>query len=259
MATSEWTPSAAELSAELRRALAEEELIAFFQPQVDLRSGRVVAVEALCRWNHPQYGVLMPDRFIQEAERSGYIARLDRLMLEEAARRAVEWHGRGIEVSFAVNVSPTELHPEFADSTLEHLQELHLPPRAVTVEITESPALQESCEEYRTLQTLLEGGVGVAVDDFGAGHTTLESLRRLPLSEIKIDRSLMLDQRPEADSLVAECIGIAHERAAIVVAEGVETDEHLARAVRWGCDRAQGFYFAPALSAEEIEPLLVVA
>lgn len=247
------------MAVELRRALETGELTAHFQPQYDLKTGRVVALEALCRWNHPVRGLLLPDRFIHVAERHGLISDLGRLMLDESGRRAADWHRRGVKVGVAINVSPTELRPSFADALLERLHEFELPAGSVTVEITESPAMQNSRDEYATLERLIEGGVGVSVDDFGAGHTSLDGIRRLPFTEVKIDRSLMHDSRPEADALVEQCVAIARSRSATVVAEGVETAEHFARALRWGCDRAQGFYFAPALPAEELEPLLAEA
>lgn len=245
-----------ELAGELRRAFTSGELTAYFQPLYDLKTRRVVALEALCRWNHPARGVILPDRFMEIAEQHGLIADLGRVMLKESGRRAAEWHRRGLHVGLSLNVSPSELRQEFADSMLETLARLELPRGAVTVEIIESPQFQESREELATLQTLLDGGVGVSIDDFGAGHTSLESLRRLPFTEVKIDRSLMHDDRPSADELVAECVEIARQHDACVVAEGVETAEHFARALQWGCDRAQGYYFAPALPAEQIEPIL---
>lgn len=248
-----------ELAGELRRAFTSGELTAYFQPLYDLKTRRVVALEALCRWNHPARGLLLPDRFIQIAENHGLIADLGRVMLEESGRRAAEWHRRGLHVGLSLNVSPSELRMEFAEMMLATLARLEIPRGTVTVEITESPQLQESRDELSTLRALLDGGVGVSIDDFGAGHTSLESLRRLPFTEVKIDRSLMSDDRPSADELVAACVEIAREHEACVVAEGVETAAHFARALRWGCDRAQGFYFAPALPAEQLEPILANA
>jgi len=249
-------PNPDELAGELRHAFTSGELTAYFQPLYDLKTRRVVALEALCRWNHPERGLLLPDRFIQVAEHHGLIADLGRVMLVESGRRAAEWHRRGLHVGLSLNVSPSELRESFAEEMLERLAELELPRGAVTVEIIESPRLQESCEERIALQTLLDGGVGVSIDDFGAGHTSLEILRRLPFTEVKIDRSLMQDDRPSADELVHECIEIARQHDACVVAEGVETEEHFRRALRWGCDRAQGFYFSPAVPADAVEPLL---
>ncbi|WP_395244480.1 EAL domain-containing protein [Agromyces sp. MMS24-K17] len=247
------------MAEELRHAFAAGELVAFFQPQVDLASGRIVALEALCRWMHPQRGLLLPDRFIAVAERFGLMAELGRVMLEESARRAAGWYRRGVAIGLALNASPSELHPDFAATVLARVESLGLPAGAVTVEITESPALQESCDEIVTLQALVDGGVGVSIDDFGAGHTTLEALERLPFTEVKIDRSLVHDDRPEAARLVAACVQVAHRRSALVVAEGVETDVHLARAREWGCDRAQGFLFSGAVPPDEVDALLARA
>ncbi|WP_350347937.1 EAL domain-containing protein [Agromyces sp. G08B096] len=241
---------------ELRRAVTRGELVAYYQPEYDLTTGRPVVLEALCRWVHPDRGLILPDSFIPIAERSGLIADLGRAILEQSGRRAAEWHQRGLRVGIAVNISPSQLTPAFAEAVLEIVHGLGLPRWTVTAEITETPALLESCDEYRALAALIDGGVGISIDDFGAGTTSVEGLRRMPFTEVKIDRSLMRDRRAEADDLVAECVEIARAQSAIVVAEGVETADDLERARRWGCDRAQGYYFSPAVAAEELEPLL---
>ncbi len=248
--------SAADLAGELRHAFSAGELTAYFQPQYDLKTGRVVAVEALCRWQHPQDGLLLPGRFIDVAEQYGLIAELGRYMLEQSGRQVADWHRRGVSVGVAINVSPSELTPEFAAAVLGRLRELDLPRGAVTVEIIESPEILYSDEEFSTLNALIDGGVGVSIDDFGTGSTSLDLVRRLPLTEVKIDKSLVQDPSDEVDALVRECIAIAREREACVVAEGIETREHFERAVRWSCDRAQGYFFSPPLPVAEIEPLL---
>lgn len=248
--------TAADLAGQLRQAFVAGELIAHFQPQYDLKTGRVVAVEALCRWLHPVEGLLLPGRFIDVAERYGLIADVGRFMLEESGRRVADWHARGVEVGVALNVSPSELVPEFAAAVLGRLAELDLPRFAMTVEITESPEITYERDETVTLQALIDGGVGVSVDDFGTGHTSLDLVRRLPLTEVKIDKSLVHDGGKHVDLLVQECLAIAVERGATVVAEGIETPEHFDRAVAWGCDRAQGYYFSPPLPVDEVEPLL---
>ena len=249
--------SATELAGQLRHAFVAGELTAFFQPQYDLKTGRVVAVEALCRWIHPQDGLLLPGRFIDIAEQYGLIADVGRFMLDESGRRIADWHARGVEVGLSLNVSPSELRPEFAAAVVSRLRELDLPRFALTVEITESPEFTYSPDEMATLGALVDGGVGVSIDDFGTGHTSLELVRRLPLTEVKIDRSLVHAGSGAVDRLVSECIALAHERGACVVAEGIETVEHFDRAVAWGCDRAQGYYFSPPLPVHDVEPLLV--
>lgn len=248
----------AELAAQLDRALDRGELVAYFQPQYELATERIVALEALCRWTHPEQGIMAPDSFIPVAERYDLIRRLGRYMLEHSGRRALQWAARGVQVGLAINVSPSELDAAFAEGVLHQLDELGLPPSSVTLEIIESPAMSESYEEFETLETLVAGGVGVSIDDFGAGHTSLEGLRRLPFTEVKIDRALTHDLSRETDELVQSCVAIARERGAHVVAEGIETSEHLARARAWGCDRGQGYFFAPPLPAEELDPILIV-
>ncbi|WP_309708334.1 EAL domain-containing protein [Pseudolysinimonas sp.] len=247
----------AELAGQLRHAFIAGELTAYYQPQYDLSSGRVVALEALCRWRHPRYGLLLPRRFIDVAEQYGLIAAVGHFMLEESGRLAADWHRRGIPLGMAINASPSELGPGFAETLLRRLTELELPHRALTVEVTESPAISNSRAVITTLTTLIDGGVGVAIDDFGAGHTSLDLVRRLPLTEVKIDKSLVQDPARSTDDLVRRCIGIARERDAVIVAEGVETQEHFDRVMHWGCDRAQGFYFAPPVPGDDLDPFLL--
>ncbi|QNO36356.1 EAL domain-containing protein [Protaetiibacter sp. SSC-01] len=245
-----------ELAGRLRRALETGQLTAHFQPQYDLKTGRVVALEALCRWNDPDHGLLLPDRFIHLAEQHHLIADIGRVMLEESGRQLADWHRRGVAVGVALNVSPSELDAEFSRRILRRVEELGLPRGAVTVEITESPAMRETDDETRWLQELIDGGVGVSIDDFGAGHTSLELLRHVPFTELKIDRSLLADRSAGVDELVAQAREIAHERGAHIVAEGIENEVDLARALSWGCDRGQGFYFSPPLPADALEPVL---
>ncbi len=247
------------LAGQLRHAFVADELTAYYQPQYDLASGLIVALEALCRWNHPLHGLLLPIRFIEVAEQHGLITDVGRFMLEESGRRAVDWRRRGAHVGLAINVSPSELGPGFAETLLMRLSELELPYRALTVEVTESPAISYSRAELFALETLIDGGVGVSIDDFGTGYTSLELVRRLPLTEVKIDKSLVHDPTRAIDDLVRQCIDAARERDAVIVAEGVETLEHHERSMHWGCDRAQGYFFSPPLAVEAVETLLLGA
>ncbi|MEO5534653.1 MAG: EAL domain-containing protein [Pseudolysinimonas sp.] len=250
---------AAELADGLRRALEVGELVVYYQPEYDVGTGRVVAVEALCRWCHPQHGLLLPVQFIEVAEAHGLMARISDFVLEESGRRIGEWHRQGAEIGVSINVSPSQLDPAFAEGVLRHVTELGLPQGVLTVEITESPEISFSEPELSALASLIDGGVGVSLDDFGTGHTTLELVERLPITEVKIDRSLVQDDSDETDAVVRDCIRVAHGRGATVVAEGIENQEHFARAVAWGVDRAQGYFFAPPLPADELTPLLVGA
>lgn len=251
--------SAAELAGQLRHAFAARELTAYYQPQYEVPSGRVVAVEALCRWRHPEEGLLLPGRFIDIAEQYGMIAEVGRFMLEESGQRLAEWTRRGADVAVSINVSPSELDPAFAEGVLRRMQAFGLPQRAITLEIVESPAITFSRPELYALETLIDGGVGISIDDFGSGHTSLDIVRRLPLTEVKIDKSLVHDPAPAVDRLVAECVAIAVERDLTVVAEGIETAAQYERATSWGVHRAQGYYFSPPLPFDEVETLLVGA
>jgi len=251
------TPAAAELAGQLRHAFTAGELTAYYQPQYDMQTLDVVALEALCRWQHPRRGLLLPDRFIAIAEHYGLIVEVGHFMLEESGERMAAWHRRGLHIGMSINVSPTELVPDFATTVLQRLRELELPEHAVTVEITESPAISYTRDELYTLETLIEGGVGVSIDDFGTGNTSLELVRLLPITEVKIDKSLMHDSQRAVDDLVHECLSIARGRGAIVVAEGIETQEHFERAQHWECDRGQGYYFSPPLPLGEVEELLL--
>ncbi len=247
----------AELAGQLRNAFTSGELTAYYQPQYDLASGRIVALEALCRWLHPLHGLLMPERFIDVAEQHGLISDIGQFMLEESGRKAVTWRRKGAHVGMSINVSPSELTIAFAETLLHRLSELELPYQAMTVEVTESPAILYSRAELFALETLTDGGVGVSIDDFGTGGTSLELVRRLPLTEVKIDKSLVHNPTRSVDDLVRQCMDAARERDAIIVAEGVETQEHFERAMHWGCDRAQGYFFSPPLAVHDLEPLLL--
>jgi EAL domain-containing protein (putative c-di-GMP-specific phosphodiesterase class I) len=247
----------ASLARQLRHAFIADELTAYYQPQYDLQSMDVVALEALCRWQHPRHGLLLPHRFIEIAERYGLIVEVGHFMLEETGHQVADWRRRGLHVGLSINVSPTELSADFAKTVLRRLRDLKLPDRALTLEITESPLIAYLQDEVDTLQSLIDGGVGVSIDDFGVGNTSLDLVRRLPITEVKIDRSLMYDPDGAVDDLVHECVEIARDRGAVVVAEGIETDQHLERAKRWQCDRAQGYYFSPPLPGLQLEELLL--
>jgi EAL domain-containing protein (putative c-di-GMP-specific phosphodiesterase class I) len=252
-------PDEADLVGQLRHAVVAGELTAYYQPQYDLASDRIVAVEALCRWNHPQRGLLLPGRFIDVAEQYGLISEIGRFMLEESGKRVGDWHRRGYRVGVAINISPSELSGRFAERLLQRLAELGLPYRTLTVEVTESPEISYSADELLALEMLIAGGVGVSIDDFGTGGASLELVERLPLTEVKIDRSLVQSPARAIDDAVRACIEIVRQRDALVVAEGVETLGHYERAMHWGCDRAQGYYFSRPLPVKELEPLLLGA
>lgn len=242
------------LTDDLRFALERGELFAAFQPQVDVATREVVAVEALCRWIHPELGLLMPYAFIPVAEESGLINEIGKFMMEEACSAAASWHELGQEVDVSVNLSPVQLAEESVfDTLIDCVADLNLRPYAVTVEITEASPILDLPAAVAQLARLRNSDIGVSIDDFGVGHASLERLRDLPATELKIDLSLTHDDSPSSTARITEVIALSHNRGVRVVAEGVETEAQFERMRDLGCDRAQGFLFAPSVSRREIE------
>jgi diguanylate cyclase (GGDEF)-like protein len=229
------------LERDLRRALADSELLLHYQPVIDLASNRTVAAEALVRWNHPERGLLSPAAFVPFAERSPLVDAFGEYVLR-AALTQVAHSGPGVDEVW-VNVSPRQLRPELPDMVRSLLADAGAPARRLCLELTETTNLDESPEIVDTLQRLRDLGVRLALDDFGAGHSSLTNLRWVPADRIKLDRSFTadLDKRNAAISIVGHMIALAHECGLRVVAEGVEEPGQLATLRRLGCDAAQGY------------------
>jgi len=245
----------AQIADALEHALRRDEISAWYQPQIDLQTNRLVAVEALCRWQHPTWGFIGPNEFIPVAERTGAIADIGRYMTSQALTVMAEW---GIEVS--VNVSPVQLEDAVFTTWLDRMIERIRPPaRRLTLEITEGRHLDDVPPLVARLDRLRWLGVGIAIDDFGSGHASLAQARRLHATELKIDRSLISDDSPTAVQLVADAVTVAHDADLRVVAEGVETPAQLARVARLGCDRAQGYLLSRPLPRDEMARLVAAA
>lgn len=241
------------LSRDLRDALAHRQLTAVYQPQFDLMDGRMVSVEALCRWEHPERGTLRPDTFIEIAEREGLIADLGRTMLDVAGGQVQTWSDAGHPVELSINASPSEIVDGFAEHVVDRVAELGLPRGGLTVEITESPPLTLLPIVLEALGMLHVAGVEISIDDFGTGHTSLALLDQLPLGEVKIDKSLVQSPSERSDAQIDAAVALAKVRGWRVVAEGIETPAHLQRARDLGCDRAQGYLLGMPMSADEID------
>ena len=251
------TPDLSQLTLDLRGAATRGELRAYFQPQVDLSSGRIVGSEALCRWEHPQWGFVAPDVFIPLAEDDGSIVDIGRWMIDEGCRRSVEWldHGRAVEIS--VNVSAAQLTTtEFFDYVAEAIRGSGARPHAMTIEITESRHIDDVESVANLLGPLLEQGVGVSIDDFGTGFSSVQQIVDLPATEIKVDQTLVQSTAELSRTLLATVIDLARRHNLRTVAEGVETREQLDLVRSLGFDRAQGFLIGPALAPEEFEKQL---
>jgi diguanylate cyclase (GGDEF)-like protein len=235
--------------AEMWHGIDEGQFALEYQPIVDLRTNETIALESLLRWNHPRYGRLSPDQFIQVAEHSGLITRLTLFAIERAL---IEWPPARHALTLAVNVSPRSLHDaSFARRVRDHIESLHANPSLLTLEITESVAMANSAGALQTLNELHAMGLKIAIDDFGTGYSSLSHLRRLPVSQLKIDRSFIHALAQGEDvALVRSIIDLAHNLKLQVVAEGVDSAEIRNQLEALGCDAAQGHLFsAPAPAA----------
>lgn len=245
------------LRSDLSSALDHGELFAYFQPQQELTTGRIVSVEALCRWQHPVLGLLSPALFIPLAEEAGTIHDIGLFMLDQCCDTAADWNARGIDVEISVNVSVAQLESdEFTDHVIECVKHHALRPGALTVEITESIEILDLPGVIKRLDHLRANGVGVSIDDYGTGHTSLENLHDLPITELKLDQSLV---QTHSDSIVEELAALVsevRERGIRVVAEGVETFADLDRTRDLGCDRVQGYLIGMPMAREDLETLL---
>ena len=238
---------------DLRGAGNRGELVAHFQPQVALPGRHVVGVEALARWNHPEFGSIAPINFIPAAESTGYISQLGHHMLELATRHVTAWRATGVQLDLAVNVSPSQLaDPGFCDDVVSVLERSGLPAASLTLEITETQPIGDLTAAVECLEHLRDHGVGVSIDDFGTGHSSLEQFRSLPATELKLDQSIIQGPVDDVHLQLADVLREARERGLRIVAEGVETPEQLALAEQLGCDRAQGFLIGVPVDAETL-------
>jgi len=238
------------LRADLPGAALRGELIAYYQPQIDVASGRIVAAEALARWWHPQLGLVPPLDFIPIAEETGAIHEIGDFMIEQSCGFAASADAEGIEV--AVNVSAVQLtDPGFSDRLTEAYLRHGLSPAHLTVELTESQPVLNVPDAIAQLEKLRSLGIGVSIDDFGSGHSSLRQLQTLPFSELKIDQSLIREDTEETWSRVATLVAIARHRGLRIVAEGIETQAQYDRVRDAGCDRAQGYFLGMPMPRAE--------
>ncbi len=244
-----------ELDSELRRALAREELIVHYQPQAEVESGRIIGMEALVRWQHPERGLIPPSDFIPIAEETGLIVPLGEWVLHAACSQLKRWIEAGYEpVKVSINLSGRQLErPDIAASVERILQDTGLPADLLELEITESTIMARAGEVIPVLQKLKTMGVTLAVDDFGTGYSSLNYLKRFPIDVLKVDRSFVVDIAEDADAgaILTAIIVLAASLRLKVVAEGVETADQHAFLREHGCDRLQGYYLSRALSADE--------
>jgi diguanylate cyclase (GGDEF)-like protein len=250
-----YSPARLALVAELRRAIDEGELLLYYQPQAELGSGRVVSVEALVRWQHPERGLLSPNEFIPLAERTGLIRELTLFVLEAALTQLRAWHDEGLELSVAVNLSARDLLDlELPETVLGLLARYQLPAGRLQLEITESVILADPMRARLVLSRLSAMGVQLAIDDFGSGYSSLAYLKRLPVGEIKIDRSFVMNmERDERDAaIVRSTLELARNLGLSVVAEGVENEQIWSDLAQLRCDVAQGYFLGRPMPASAL-------
>jgi diguanylate cyclase (GGDEF)-like protein/PAS domain S-box-containing protein len=247
----------------LRRALERQEFVLHYQPLVRLADRRIIGVEALVRWQHPERGLVYPETFIPVAEESRLIVPLGEWVLNTACAQLAAWRAAGVEgLRMAVNLSARQFQQQDLSKMVAHaIESAWLPADCLDLEITESAAMQNVEWTKGILQSFREMGVSISIDDFGTGQSSLSYLRHFPISTLKIDRSFVRDivVDPDDEAIVKAIIALAHVLKLTVVAEGVETDEQLAFLREAGCEEAQGNLFSKAVPAEELPALLSAA
>jgi EAL domain-containing protein (putative c-di-GMP-specific phosphodiesterase class I) len=251
------------LESDLRLAIARGQFQLHFQPQID-RSGRIVGAEALLRWAHPQRGMVAPGDFIPLAEETGLILPIGRWVIEAAAERIHAWSASPSTrtLHLAINVSAHQFRqPEFADEVVQILANARADPGRLKIELTESVVINDIGDTLKKMLALRALGVGFALDDFGTGNSSLSYLSRLPLDQLKIDRSFVLNLPGDrSDAIIAQTIiTMAGSLGLDVIAEGVETNEQHAFLDRHGCDAYQGYLFSRPLPLDEFERYVAAA
>lgn len=243
------------LMSDLRHAIDNGELMLYYQPEVELKSGAVIGVEALARWRHPQNGFIPPDEFIPLAEKSGMIKALTELVLQEALRQYHAWRRAGICLNMSVNLSARNLHdPSLPGRLRQLLAAWDVPSGDIHLEITESAMMANPERAGQILADFDAMGLGLWIDDFGTGYSSLDYLKRLPVDAIKIDKSFVRDMTEDKHNaaIVRATVELAHNLGLKVVAEGVENEQTRAALRGLGCDFMQGYYISKPVPAEEL-------
>ena len=250
----------ARMQGSLRRAVNQKEFIIYYQPQLDLKTGKIVGAEALARWRHPEYGLVSPAEFIPLAEESGLIDQIGKFLIFTACAQNRAWQEAGIPpIHIAINISTYQfVREDFIDSLKKILDEVGLDPKFLELEFTESIIMKDSELIASTMQQLKALGIQCSIDDFGTGYSSLSYLKYLPIDKIKIDRSFIssLTKNLNDDAISRAVISMAHELNLKVTAEGVENLEQLEFLCSHGCDEAQGFLFSRPLPAEDFVGLI---
>jgi diguanylate cyclase (GGDEF)-like protein len=250
------TPARLSLLSELRLAVECDQLTLLYQPKQDLAGNNTLAVEALLRWEHPRRGVIAPDMFVPFAEQTGYIRAITRHVLNKAFHQCVAWRDRGLSLRVSVNVSARDLHdPDFPRSVAELAEANGAKLEWLCLEITESAVMEDPGHALEILERLDAMGIELSIDDFGTGYSSLAYLKRLPVDELKIDKSFVMGLVRDTDdaAIVRATIDLAHHLGLVVTAEGVENRGILSSLRQLNCDMAQGYYISPPLPPGELK------
>ncbi|MBT5403217.1 MAG: EAL domain-containing protein, partial [Crocinitomicaceae bacterium] len=246
-----------DLENHLRHAIERNELDLLYQPKICCESGNVIGAEALLRWKHPKLGVLQPDAFISLAEETGMIATIGYWVLKTACLQNMIWRDKGVfKITMAVNLSADQFRQiDLYNNIKIILEETNMLPKYLELEITESITIENFKKTIEALENLKKLGVVIAIDDFGTGYSSLSYLQQFPIDKVKIDRSFIknITENKDSVSIVKAIIALAHSLNLTVISEGVETQAQYDLLRNMNCDEAQGFYFGPAISAEEFE------
>ncbi|MEK1841580.1 MAG: EAL domain-containing protein [Pseudomonas sp.] len=248
-----------ELEKDLRDALIRDQFYLVYQPQISYRDHRVVGVEALIRWQHPEHGLVPPDLFIPLAEQNGTIIAIGEWVLDQACKQLREWHDQGFDLRMAVNLSTVQLHHAELPRVVNNLLQMYrLPPRSLELEVTETGLMEDISTAAQHLLSLRRSGALIAIDDFGTGYSSLSYLKSLPLDKIKIDKSFVQDLLDDDDdaTIVRAIIQLGKSLGMQVIAEGVETPEQEAYIISEGCHEGQGYLYSKPLPARELSAYL---
>jgi len=244
----------------LRRALDLHQMRLVYQPQVSLQTGKVIGVEALLRWQHPELGAVSPAEFIPVAEENGLILPIGEWVLRQATQQLQNWRLAGLadltDLQMAVNLSAVQFrHPNLPELVTQVLQDAGLPPQCLELELTEGVAMHNPLAAIDIMNHLHDRGVRMSIDDFGTGYSSLSYLRRFQIGKLKIDQSFVRDLTDEPDdkAIVVAVIALAHSLGFTTIAEGVETQGQLDFLREQGCDEVQGYFFSKPLPPEECE------
>ena len=248
------------LQEKLQTALSQAQFVLFYQPQAEVKTGKVFAVEALIRWMHTTRGLIAPMQFIPLAEETGLITEIGDWVLEEACRQNREWQANGMQpIAVSVNVSPRQFKDkDLAQRVANKLERTGLAPQYLELEVTESLIMQDLDQAVATMEKLRDLSVRLSIEDFGTGYSSLTALRRFPVHRLKIDRSFIQHvATSESDTALASAMIWLGQRLKLrVIAEGVETDEQIRFLKENNCDEMQGYYFSRPLAARDLEPIL---